>query len=74
MVKMLRKKLIKVYILNIWPLVYMLTIPPKKCLKKKKALHQTPIKITVGSCAGQHIRIFRDLLKISKPRPTPQTN
>lgn len=52
----------------------MLTIPPKKCLKKKKALHQTPIKITVGSCAGQHIRIFRDLLKISKPRPTPQTN
>lgn len=42
--------------------------------EKKKSLHQTPIKITVISCNGQHIRIFWDLLKISKPRPTPQTN
>lgn len=42
--------------------------------KKKKALHQTSTKITVGSYTGQRIRIFWDLLKISKPRPTPQTN
>lgn len=52
----------------------MLTISPKQCLKKKKALHQTSTKITVGSYTGQRIRIFWDLLKISKPRPTPQTN
>lgn len=26
--------------------------------EKKKSLHQTPIKITVISCNGQHIRIF----------------
>ena len=46
----------------------------KKVFEKTKALHQTPIKITVGFCTGQHIRVFWDLLKISKPRSTPQTN